>query len=105
MTLDLRPVNVSTDTGLIAARLNLGARVVLIGAILFVEKFLLSFLVDFDAAQAATGAAAREVVFRLSWLMLHAALLVPLAALSHILYGEHSQIPFGLRAPLYLAVG
>ncbi len=38
-----------------AARLSFGARVGLIGAILFVEKFLLNFFVNFEAAQASTG--------------------------------------------------
>ena len=144
MTLDFQPVSTASETNHFVARLNLGARVAIIGALLFVEKFLLNFLVDFDAAQAATGAsalfrglqhwtvrfavtlvvalalfgyvhqsevlvringAAREARIRLPWLILHGALLILLAALSYILYGDHAQIPFELRAPLYLAVG
>lgn len=47
--------NATTVLGGRHARLSLGARAGLIALILVVEKFLLNFLVDFDAAQGARG--------------------------------------------------
>ena len=37
------------------ARMSLAARTAVVGMLLFCEKFVLNFLVDFDAAQTATG--------------------------------------------------
>ena len=56
MTLDSRPVsNPFATLAHPPLRLSFVARAALIGAILSIEKFLLNFFVDFDAAQAATG--------------------------------------------------
>jgi exosortase E/protease (VPEID-CTERM system) len=56
MTLDSQPVSTPFEA-LPASRLRLSfvARATLIGAVLSIEKFLLNFFVDFDAAQGATG--------------------------------------------------
>lgn len=59
MTLDSPPVSTPPETlERSGARLSFGERVAVIGVILFVEKFLLNFFVDFDAAQESTGFAA-----------------------------------------------
>jgi exosortase E/protease (VPEID-CTERM system) len=56
MTLDSLPVSAPPETlPRPQAGLSFVARAVLIGAILSIEKFLLNFFVDFDAAQAASG--------------------------------------------------
>jgi exosortase E/protease (VPEID-CTERM system) len=135
MTLDSRLVNAPVQTlEHHHGRLTFVARAALIGAVLSVEKFLLNFFVDFDAAQAATGlgawvrtaqhwgfrfavtlgislalfgwirgaaalrqinAAARALPVRSSLLLLHCALVLPLVALSSLLYGSHAlQLPF-----------
>lgn len=117
------------------------ARAALIGTVLSIEKFLLNFFVDFDAAQAATGLGAwvrnaqhwgfrfavtlgvslalfgwirgdaslrqlnaevRALPVRISWLLLHVALVVPLAPLSYLLYGSHAlQVPFPALVSLW----
>jgi exosortase E/protease (VPEID-CTERM system) len=118
------------------------ARAVLIGATLSIEKFLLNFFVDFDAAQAASGvgawvrsaqhwgfrfavtlgvslalfgwirgdaglrqlnSAAGGLPVRASLLILHVALLLPLVALSYLLYGSHEvHFPFLALVVLWL---
>jgi exosortase E/protease (VPEID-CTERM system) len=57
--LDSPPVSAEFDTfQRTGARLSLMGRIAVIGAVLFAEKFLLNFFVDFEAAQAASGLAA-----------------------------------------------
>jgi exosortase E/protease (VPEID-CTERM system) len=115
--------------------------VALIGAILFAEKFLLNFLVDFEAAQASAGLGAwvrsaqhwgfrfavtlaaslavfawfrgaaglkelntkaRALPLRVSALLLHVLLVLPLAPLSYLLYGSHHvHWPFVILAALW----
>ncbi len=59
MTLDSPLVSAPFETlQRLGARLNLAGRVAVIGAVLFTEKFLLNFFVDFEAAQASSGLAA-----------------------------------------------
>jgi exosortase E/protease (VPEID-CTERM system) len=56
MTLDSPPVSAPSEPlHRLGAWLGFGGRVALVGAILFVEKFLLNFFVDFEAAQESTG--------------------------------------------------
>jgi exosortase E/protease (VPEID-CTERM system) len=56
MTLDCRPVrNPIESLPYPRVHLSFVTRAALVGAILSIEKFLLNFFVDFDAAQAATG--------------------------------------------------
>src|SRR5579862_325212 len=56
MTLDSPPVSAPSESlRCPGAWMSLGGRVALVGAILFVEKFLLNFFVDFEAAQESTG--------------------------------------------------
>ena len=123
-------------------RMNLAVRAAVVAIVLFGEKFLLNFFVDFGAAQntgglgefvrqtqhwgfrfvvtfaavlalfvyvqanarlKAVNALARESPVTVSWLVLHAALLVPLAALTYSFYGSHGlQWPAGLLAFLWL---
>lgn len=135
MTLDSCPVNAPLESlGHQYGRLTFVARAALIGAVLSVEKFVLNFFVDFDAAQAATGlgawvrtaqhwgfrfavtlgislalfgwirgdpalrqinTSARALPVRSSLLLLHCALVLPLVALSSLLYGNHAlELPF-----------
>src|ERR1700747_3739659 len=59
MTVDSPPVSAPFEAlERPAARLSFARRVALIAAILFAEKFLLNFFIDFEAAQASTGLAA-----------------------------------------------
>lgn len=142
MPLDSPPVSARFETlKRPRARLSLAGRVALIGAILFAEKLLLNFFVDFEAAQAASGlaawvrsaqhsgfrfavtlgaslaifawirgdatlrelsAGARALPLRPSALLLHVSLVLPLAALSYLLYGSHGvHLPFVILASLW----
>lgn len=141
MTLDCPPVSAPFEILQRPARLSFAGRVALIGAILFAEKFLLNFFVDFEAAQASSGLAAwvrdaqhwgfrfavtlgaslavfasirgaadlkelnaqaRALPLRASALLLHVALVLPLAPLSYLLYGGHNvHWPFVILAGLW----
>jgi exosortase E/protease (VPEID-CTERM system) len=125
-----------------SGRLSLAVRVAVLAIVLFAEKFLLNFFVDFGAAQAATGLGefvrqnqhwgfrfavtfaaalalfvyvdgnarlkalntrARESPLAMSWLVLHIALLWPLATLTNSFFGIHAlQWPMGVLASLWL---
>ena len=143
MASDSRPVSESRETTQTRrARLSFAGRVALIGAILSLEKFLLNFFVDFDAAQSSVGLAAwvrsaqhwgfrfavtlgaslavfawirgdavlrqlnldaRALPVRVSLLLLHGMLALPLVPLSYLLFGSHTlHIPFTALVVLWL---
>jgi len=123
--------------------MTLAARVFVLAAVLFLEKFLLNFFVDFDSTQTAVGLggvlrdlqhfglrfcvtlgiallvfsyasdnprltqmndSARGTPLRIRWLLIHAALLLPLPPLLYTLYGDHGPaLPFALQASLCIA--
>ena len=142
MTVDSPPVSAPFEAlERPAARLSFARRVALIAAILFAEKFLLNFFIDFEAAQASTGLAAwvrgaqhwgfrfavtlgacltifawirgdaglkelnaraRTLPLRASAVLLHVLLVLPLAPLSFLLYGNHAvHVPFVILAGLW----